>query len=326
MIRIFKLLGIFSILAVGCANAIENNATENNTSEQSKRMASGFNAFKTMCASCHSLDSGVSNRIAPKVAAIKRHYMFEEPNLSDFKDALISFVNDPSAEKARMKGAIKRFGLMPKMSFDDDTTADIAYYIYHTPLDSPNWFKHQYPLEQQRYAGAITNKLDSLEDYKKHGQQLAMQTKSALGSELKRALKEGGPQNAVAFCNTRAIPITNEMSKKLGAQIKRVSDKPRNPNNSANHAELMVMSSLKDKLIEGKKPKPVLKESGNKVVGYYPIVTNAMCLNCHGAVNENINSKTLEVINKKYPNDQAIGYDINQLRGLFVVEMIKQSE
>jgi hypothetical protein len=51
-----------------------------------------------------------------------------------------------------------------------------------------------------------------------------------------------------------------------------------------------------------------------------------MCLSCHGSVKQNISAETLKVINENYPDDKAIGYGLNELRGLFVVEMEKQSE
>ena len=166
-----------------------------------QKMAAGFNAFKAMCASCHTPDPSVTARIAPPIFAIKRHYHKDNDNFDSFRDALVSFVIDPSAENARMKGAIERFGLMPKMPLDEALTNNIAYYLYHTPMGSPNWFKSHYLSEEKRYKSSVNESLESQEDYKLHGLQLAMQTKSALGSRLKSALNEGGPAKAVAFCS-----------------------------------------------------------------------------------------------------------------------------
>jgi hypothetical protein len=56
-------------------------------------------------------------------------------------------------------------------------------------------------------------------------------------------------------------------------------------------------------------------------VGYYPIVTNAMCLQCHGTEGVDISPSTQAVIDRQYPDDQATGYGEKQLRGLFVVTM-----
>ena len=66
-----------------------------------------------------------------------------------------------------------------------------------------------------------------------------------------------------------------------------------------------------------------VSEINGKMVGYYPIVTNQMCLQCHGKAYKDINDATLNKINKLYPNDQATGYLENELRGIFVVEMNK---
>ena len=49
-----------------------------------------------------------------------------------------------------------------------------------------------------------------------------------------------------------------------------------------------------------------------------------MCLQCHGNKENDISTGTLTKINTLYPKDKAIGYGINQVRGLWVVEMIKK--
>ena len=72
------------------------------------------------------------------------------------------------------------------------------------------------------------------------------------------------------------------MSKVFKATIKRVSDKPRNPNNQANETELTFIDDLKNTLLNGKKPTPKVVEKDGKMIGYYAIETNKMCLQCHG--------------------------------------------
>jgi hypothetical protein len=62
------------------------------------------------------------------------------------------------------------------------------------------------------------------------------------------------------------------------------------------------------------------------VTGYYPILTGKMCLQCHGIKNEDINPETSSILKKLYPNDKAIGYKENDLRGLFKIEMNKNKK
>ena len=312
---------ILSALAwTGAGDASPERAPENE-----RALDAGFTTLENMCFSCHSPDAATENRIAPPMAAIRRHYMNETSSLEDFRRALLDFVNDPSRDNARMPGAIKRFGLMPKLSFDDAALADVAYYLYHTPMDAPAWFENHYAAAKTRYASAVASQRLTMEDYLDHGQQLAMQTKTVLGSNLKNALKDGGPEAAVSFCNIRARPIATEMSEKLDAGISRVSDRPRNPDNRANEDELTVIKQVQAALARGDKPTPAVRELEDRVIGYYPIVTNGMCLQCHGAVGTDITPATHAVIQEAYPADQAIGYGSNELRGLFVVEMEKSN-
>jgi len=160
-------------------------------------------------------------------------------------------------------------------------------------------------------------------NYKEVGKQLAIQTKSSLANYLISSISEKGSEGAVEFCNIKAIPITDSMSVVLGAKIKRVSDLPRNPANKANEAELAYIKKWKESNGSGEQKQPIVSEINGKMVGYYPIVTNQMCLQCHGKAYKDINDATLNKINKLYPNDQATGYLENELRGIFVVEMNK---
>lgn len=161
----------------------------------------------------------------------------------------------------------------------------------------------------------------SLEAYLQRGLQAAMQTRAALGSSLMQAIDSAGTDGAVAFCNTRAAPIAQEVSAELGAEVTRVSDRPRNPGNVASDDERAVIARFKEVLAGGGQPAPEVREEGEHVVGYYPIVTNGMCLQCHGVEGTDISAVTQRVIDALYPDDQATGYLVNDLRGLFVVSM-----
>jgi hypothetical protein len=173
------------------------------------------------------------------------------------------------------------------------------------------------------YAADEAPDAKSLDDYRQQGLTAAMQTKAALGSQLMQAMQAGGPENAVAFCNTQAIPITTGMSETLGLAVTRVSDRPRNPDNAASQEEREIIADLKQAMASGEGAAPVMREHADQVVGYYPIVTNGMCLACHGQKGTDISVATQSVIDMKYPKDQATGYGVNELRGLFVVEMPK---
>jgi nitrate reductase cytochrome c-type subunit len=118
------------------------------------------------------------------------------------------------------------------------------------------------------------------------------------------------------------MPLTDSMSAKYHATIKRVSDKNRNPNNKANAEELVYIEQFKKQLASKKEPKPVMVDKGETVQFYYPIPTNTMCLQCHGKpndINPAVRAKTL----KLYPNDLAIGYGENEVRGIWSITFNK---
>ncbi len=156
------------------------------------------------------------------------------------------------------------------------------------------------------------------------GMKYALSTKAVLGKNLFNAINTKGTEGALDFCNIQAIPLTDSMSTVQKVKIKRVSDKNRNPSNAANDSELSYIATTKMRLADGEKALPQIREVGDKMVGYYPILANQMCLQCHGKPNEDIAANTLTKIKELYPNDKAVGYNVNELRGIWVVEMNKE--
>lgn len=161
-------------------------------------------------------------------------------------------------------------------------------------------------------------------NYLDTGKLLAGKAQSTLAKNLVEAINKGGAEFAVGFCNANASQITDSMSRSLHAGIKRVSDKPRNQANLANKEEWEYIVASKLNMRNGMPPEPKVVEKDGVVTGYYPIVTNAMCLQCHGNVSTDIKAETLGKIRKAYPEDKATGYGVNELRGLWVVEMPKK--
>ena len=128
-----------------------------------------------------------------------------------------------------------------------------------------------------------------------------------------------GPDGAVKFCNISALPLTDSISLAHGAKIRRVTDKPRNPLNKANEKELVFIADFKEMLASGNSVEPILDATEGQVGFYYPITTNAMCLQCHGVPEEQIATSTLAVLHKLYPKDMAQDYQENEVRGLWAI-------
>ena len=323
---IIAILNFFVLsVSMSCSNKSDKGSTDSEIELTEEEIAAGFQLLESSCFSCHSPNAAMDNRIAPPMAAVKKHYVKDETSYEDFRADLVAFVNDPSEENAQMPRAIRKFGVMPKMSFDSTQHEQMAYYIFHNELEAPEWFEQHYQQERKRHGRQMGNKgFSSNQEYMKHGKQIAMNTKSVLGGNLKRAINTDGAASAIDFCNTRAIPLTDSMSVELNASVRRVSDKPRNPNNRAKGPELAYIQATKALITSGEQPKPQLQEIDGRMVGYYPIVTNGMCLQCHGVPKEQILDETVAAINAKYPADEATGYGENELRGIWAIGMDKQ--
>lgn len=283
-------------------------------------LAKGFTLLESNCFTCHSPSNDMNNRIAPPMFAVKRHYIDAGYNKAEFIESIADYVQNPSEEKAIMPGAIEKFGVMPKMNFSKEDLEAISIYLYETELEEADWFEKHYQEERKKY---IEDNVEAPLSYQEKGLKFAMATKAVLGKNLLGAIQTKGTEGALTFCNVQAYPLTDSMSENLKAYIKRVSDKNRNPDNVANEKELAYIHSAKQMLLDGKEIIPQVSEIDNKMVGYYPILTNKMCLQCHGKLNEDLKPETLAKIKTLYPDDQAIGYGENELRGIWVVEMDK---
>lgn len=306
-----------ALLLLSCGN----NATIEEKSDDKAKEGIEEKALSLMsanCFVCHNPDMESETRVAPPMFKIREHYYDDETSREEFINEIVAFALDPTLDKSIMPGAVNNFGLMPKTPFNEEDLKLIAGYIYDNDLASDKWYAKWEKFEKVK--GTNTGDLDYLE----LGRSIANQTKAELGKNLMAAVKKDGPAKAVDFCSTRAIPLTDSMSVLLNAKVKRVSDKARNPKNQANDVELAFIEELKAAIAKGEKVSPKVTEVNGKMLGYYPIETNDMCLKCHGTPNKTINPATLKAIKNKYPNDKATGYNSNEIRGIFVVEMTKK--
>lgn len=318
-VYVFALISVFiSLLFVvqGCKKQAD--GTNNGNPLSKDEVTAALTLLQNNCFSCHNPDMEIENRVAPPMFKIREHYLDDKITKVDFVNNIINFINNPTEENSIMPGAVRNFGLMPKQNFKEDDLKSIASYLYEYDVSTDQWYKEWTEFNSTK------QKIEADLSYEDLGLKIANGTKSQLGKNLLEAIQKHGASGAVEFCNTRAIPITDSMSKIYHAEVKRVSDKPRNPLNQANEIELDVINKFKKNLLNNEKPNAQIIETSEAVVGYYPIVTNQMCLKCHGGKNKNILPETLTKINRLYPTDKAIGYGENELRGIFVVEMNKK--
>lgn len=161
----------------------------------------------------------------------------------------------------------------------------------------------------------------------KAGEQRAMVLLKALKKELQGALEKKGSVGAIEFCSLKALPMTEEIQKQMkgGVDVKRTSEKYRNPKNAPNEDEQKALTYFSIQLKEkGKLPSHYIqKVQKNKklVYNYYkPLKMEGFCLTCHGA-SSGLDKKLIEELGKRYPQDKATGYKDGDFRGVVRVSM-----
>ena len=141
----------------------------------------------------------------------------------------------------------------------------------------------------------------------------------ALMAELNAEIQKNGVPAAIDYCSLHAIPITDSISRAEQVEISRVSHRFRNPSNAANKREIEMIEKYISQQREGEELLPqVVTEKGQKIY-YGPILLAApLCLSCHGPYNE-IDADVKNVLNEKYPDDQAVDFNLNEVRGMFKI-------
>lgn len=140
-----------------------------------------------------------------------------------------------------------------------------------------------------------------------------------LKGALQEAIKVGGPMAAIEVCNKQAPEIAAAKSQAHGFQMARTSLKPRK--RAPDEWETTVMQSFEERKAAGEDPMKIelaeiiVNPDETKSIRYMKAIPTAeICLACHGAdVEANLAAKIKEL----YPEDQATGYNVGDLRGAF---------
>ena len=102
--------------------------------------------YKTHCSSCHGSTGGMdmNKRVAPPIAAVRMHYIGSYPDKNSFVLAVSQWVEKQDASQSLMRGAIRRFNIMPPVKIAKEDAEKIAAYIFDGDIDKPEGFDQHY--------------------------------------------------------------------------------------------------------------------------------------------------------------------------------------
>ncbi len=147
-----------------------------------------------------------------------------------------------------------------------------------------------------------------------------------LGQKLKAAMSTDGPVAAVSVCKESAPAIARQLSIANDAKVTRVGTRVRNQNMGIPNAwQKEALTQFEARLSQGEKAADIEywqvadNGHGKSELRYAKaIAVQPQCLSCHGSA-QDIAAPLAEKLRIEYPNDQATGYSVGQLRGAVVV-------
>ena len=158
------------------------------------------------------------------------------------------------------------------------------------------------------------------------GDSITLEAQSQLISALTNAISENGTSGAVEFCNVQALPILSEVSEQYGVELRRASNRYRNPADKPKSEEEAILEAYEYNAENNIQSDPnIQKIDGGETYLYTKAIKipSAFCLSCHGTPGTDIEDETLGMIDKLYPDDNAKGHQIGDLRGMWSLRIPK---
>lgn len=105
----------------------------------------GAALYQKLCVSCHALEGRPT--IAPPIFGVKNHVIGAHSEREAFVDYVVNWVKAPNADAALMPGAVRKFGVMPTLGYDDAEVRIVAEWLYDSNMRLPDWYKKHYEEE-----------------------------------------------------------------------------------------------------------------------------------------------------------------------------------
>jgi hypothetical protein len=136
---------LFLLFLVSCKNsAKESNKDSALFQNKNSKAHPGKKLMETNCYVCHNPTTNEADRIAPPMVAIKKHYISDHTSKEEFKTAIQYWIKNPTEDNAKMFGAVRRFNVMPKTPYPQETIDQIADYMFDNDIDEPEWFEEHF--------------------------------------------------------------------------------------------------------------------------------------------------------------------------------------
>lgn len=166
-------------------------------------------------------------------------------------------------------------------------------------------------------------------EWVERGRRAALELGKSLRSRLEETIATQGAPAAITVCNVEALEIAERISVQVNAQVRRTALRVRNPSNVPDEASRRVLEEFSRQLAAGIPPAQLehvetgdLPDGSQEIRYWKAIPMEPVCAMCHG---ESIPPELDAMILSKYPDDQARGFRIGEIRGAFDVRWTEAS-
>lgn len=159
------------------------------------------------------------------------------------------------------------------------------------------------------------------------GDSISSEAQRQLISSLQEAIGQKGITGAIEFCNVKALPILKGVGENFGVEIRRASNRYRNPADQPTEEEKSILEAYEYNAENGNKSDPNIQKFENGEVYLYTkaiLIPSEFCLNCHGTPGKEISDQTFQKLSELYPGDKATGHKLGDLRGMWSVRIPKK--
>ncbi len=172
---------------------------------------------------------------------------------------------------------------------------------------------------------------ENIEQRREGAMKTAQSFMQQLGNTMKSSMKSGGPEAAIKVCSEQAPAIAGEISRNKGWKVTRVGTRVRNPMLGMPDAwEQQVLAEFQSRLNSGEALQQmsfaeVVTEPNGKYFRFMKAIgIKPQCLTCHGS-DSDIPQAVHAVLRMRYPNDEATGYKVGDLRGAVSIKQAIKS-
>jgi hypothetical protein len=169
------------------------------------------------------------------------------------------------------------------------------------------------------------SEVDILTGAEAKGLKLVLFSQKKISMKVEEAFNKEGLEKAMEYCSLDKNPFIDSLEKKEFVKMRRVSLRPRNPDNTPDSTEKSLLEAYEYNVrnkISSNSHTPLIQD--RTILFTAPILIETTCLKCHGITGKDISEADYKNIKSKYPNDQAVNYRLEELAGMWSLVMDKK--